>query len=279
MGTPIATRFIDIVQKRVIRGKSVYIFESHNFALSAWAEIKGSHPTKMILITLDYHTDTEPAFKRHTNDGRPKLESRWAERISQIDLRDEQSVFKAATDLFKDEQIDAAIRLNLFSAAFCFNEQGRNTTSSEEDHDIEPDWGCLPEDECPNPIVLSDGIFVISEAHASRWVGRERAFADQAIEADMLGRLIARANHLAGSISVGDIREQPFVLDIDLDYFMTADSLAPKDPAVFHRLIKAAKAITIATEPAYVCKLSDKELTAEYVLEKMVEHINRALAA
>jgi arginase family enzyme len=49
------------MEKREINGKWVYIFDSHNIALEAWAELKANHH-ELNLITLDDHTDTNPAF-------------------------------------------------------------------------------------------------------------------------------------------------------------------------------------------------------------------------
>lgn len=276
----------DTVRRRVIGGKRVYIFERHNFALCAWAEIKRSHSPELALITLDYHTDTQPAFKRFANDGnRSKMESRIAERLSQIDVRDNQSVFEAAVDLANDEQIDAAMRLKLFNAAFCFNQQNKTTPSIAGNHNTKPDWLSLIDWDSPEDLVVSDRIFEVGEAYAIGWTGSvrdgawDRPFADQAIESVMLKQLISRANSLAGSMDIPDLREQAFVLDIDLDYFRTMDSLAPKDPSAFHELIRRAKAITIATEPSFVKTLGlEDKLTADFALARVTEHIDSALA-
>ena len=277
----------DTVRRRVIGGKRVYIFERHNFALCAWAEIKRSHSPELALITLDYHTDTQPAFKRFANDGnRSKMESRIAERIFQIDARDNQSVFEAAVDLANDEQIDAAMRLKLFNAAFCFNQQNKTTPSIAGNHNTEPDWLSLVDCDCTEDLVVSDRIFEVGESYAIGWTGSvhdgawDRAFADQAIESVMLRQLVTRANLMAATIGIADICDQPYVLDIDLDYFRTMDSLTPKDPSAFHELVKKARAITIATEPSFVTKLRlEDELTADFALARVTEQINLALTA
>jgi uncharacterized protein YbjQ (UPF0145 family) len=51
-----------LVHSRVIRGKSVYVFESHNMALVPWGECRRAVGQAPRLFTLDYHTDTRPAF-------------------------------------------------------------------------------------------------------------------------------------------------------------------------------------------------------------------------
>lgn len=53
---------IDKLEKREIRGRTIYIFESHNVAFAAWADIKANHDKGLILLTLDHHTDITEAF-------------------------------------------------------------------------------------------------------------------------------------------------------------------------------------------------------------------------
>jgi hypothetical protein len=278
------------IENRAINGKSLYVFEGHNLAICAWAEIKRLYPRELILITLDYHTDTEPAFKRYANSGSlsdvPKMRSLIADRISQINLQDNQSLLQAAAELANDEQIDAAIRLNLFTAAFCLNQQNRNTRLEKERRDSESYWEVLFEEEEETILpVSSDRIFSVGEPHAVGWTGGfhddhwDNAFADQAIETVMLRQLLKRANVMAATIDVDDICSRPYVLDIDLDYFRTKNSLTPKDPSAFHDLVQRARAITIATEPSFVMKLKlDGEVTAEFALGKVIEQIKSALA-
>ena len=125
------------MEKREIRGKTVYIFEHHNIALTAWADVKTTHDEELILLTLDHHTDTHEAFigwayytnGHNTDNVEPIIE----ERLARVDWRDDQSLNEAVNDLRNDEQIDAAIRLGLFTFAFCFNNQHTNTRSIEQE--------------------------------------------------------------------------------------------------------------------------------------------------
>src|SRR5439155_16096926 len=66
----------------------------------------------------------------------PKLEEHLvviAERVAQIDLKDEEHIKQAVSDLWNDEQIDAAVQVGIFCYAFCFNNKHTNTRSIEED--------------------------------------------------------------------------------------------------------------------------------------------------
>ena len=90
----------------------------------------------------------------------------------------------------------------------------------------------------------------------------------------MLNRLLNRANDMARCAGISDILAEPYVLDIDLDYFATKDALSPGDATTFHRLIANAIAITIATEPSFVSSLRlDGLLTSEYALSRVLEHV------
>lgn len=283
------------MEKSITHGKPVYIFESHNIALAAWAEIKRTHDQDLILITLDYHTDKNKAFRRsdfvyeYARGNPEKTELRINERISQVDWRDDESIHQAVTDLKNDEQIDAAIRLGLFSFAFCINH--RHETTSIEVRDWIKETGGFPlgrkRPEPPyayevpdNKIFEVGGNCSIKNEETTHGDDCATPVEDQVIESVMLEHLITTANSMARFASIEDITRVPYVLDIDLDYFRTLKSLSPDDATTFHAIIRNAVGITIATEPAYVHDLRmDDELTSDYALERVLQHINSALSA
>lgn len=215
-------------------------------------------------------------------------------------------------ELRNDQQIDAAIRLGIFSFAFCFNNSNTNTLSIEQEGYCSqgPDYPAielcrlldLNRNELPVSVELSDidpvdtsptyrvpenRMFEIAEICAGGCKKRshggddcDRLLGDQAIESVMLDRLIHTANSMAQSANIDSIVQSPYVLDLDLDYFRTSKSLSPDDSVVFYRLIRNAVGITIATEPNYVKELwLDDELTSKCALETILaRHIERALA-
>src|SRR5262245_6019968 len=279
------TEHVEILnmEKREIKGKPVYIFESHNVALTAWDEIKTNHQSELILITLDYHTDDRPAFKGYArnavtgetnrpDDFRSKVAALIDQRLAEFDRRDGDTIQKAVADLRNDEKIDADIRFGIFSFAFSIN-QMRSTHSIEEEAYFDArEFNIFAERPTP-PFTYSvppNKIFTIREDCE---IGCEkdthdddccRKHSDQSIESVMLDQLVSKANSMAASAEIEDIKSIPYVLDIDLDYFRTIKSLTPDDPSAFHDLIRRAVAITIATEPDYVHDLRlDRELTSE----------------
>jgi len=284
------------MEKREIKGKPVYIFESHNVALRAWDEIKTNHQSELILITLDHHTDDRPAFKGYarslidetyrTDDFASKVAALMKQRLAEFDRRDGDTIQKAVADLRNDEQIDAAIRLGIFSFAFSINQMRSTHSKEEETYFDDHEFNIFAERPKP-PFTYSvppNHIFTIREDCE---IGCEkdthdddccRKHSDQSIESVMLDQLVSKANGMAASAKIEDIKSIPYVLDIDLDYFRTIKSLTPDDPSAFHDLIKRAVAITIATEPNYVHDLRlDRELTSEYALQQIIGHIDHAM--
>ena len=75
--------------------------------------------------------------------------------------------------------------------------------------------------------------------------------------------------------------ERDYILDIDLDYFRTEKSARPADTRSFYKLIRNAKAITIATEPDFVGyeKLGGENISSETLLPKIMCHIRRAFGS
>jgi hypothetical protein len=276
------------LEKHVINGKSIYVFEQHNVAFAAWCEIKREHDEDLNLITLDHHTDTKLGFGRSTHV--PKLEEHLpiiVARAAQVDFRNDEDVKKAVEDLWNDEQIDAAILVGLFKYAFCFNNCHTNTKSIEQEAYMAKPFFWFNENPPQPPFTYKRperGFYEIGEICA---VGCEakrhgddcnRLQADQVIESAMLNQLLIRANAMATTLGIQRITDVPFVLDIDLDYFRTIKSLAPTDATTFYSLVRNAVALTIATEPDYVHDLRlDEELTSEAALTQMMSHMNRAL--
>lgn len=77
------------------------------------------------------------------------------------------------------------------------------------------------------------------------------------------------------------VTEEPYILDIDLDYFHNTKSINPKNHECFYALIRHSEAITIAKES--VCVLMEKEesenehdFNSDFLLSELKKHIYRA---
>ena len=99
-----------------------------------------------------------------------------------------------------------------------------------------------------------------------------RSYYGKALESNYLKHLF----DLAGVPGM----KKPFILDIDLDYFKTAHSVAPEDSAVFDSLIRNASAITISRETDWVRLLNmdfDRTLNSDFFQNRVLGHIQRVL--
>ena len=48
-----------------INGKDVFIVQDHHHALAPWSRVRSMHEKAPILISLDHHTDSKPAYLIH----------------------------------------------------------------------------------------------------------------------------------------------------------------------------------------------------------------------
>ncbi|MBD3557527.1 UPF0489 family protein [Planktothrix sp. FACHB-1355] len=291
-----------------IGDKSVYIFESHQAALIPWAEFRRK-TGKTNLITLDTHTDTVLAFRNFICseiNGLPDDPHSLSEALcGKIDFRYSGTVEEAARRLVNDEQIDAAIKADILNCAFVISYHGTDTPSIEEENYLShfnceivetgdgtsemiftrPEHDFNVPDEEQNFRMPVDRIFIVSPNAGFKYKQVEiseeekRKHADIAIEAHYLKSKLAVIERMNMSLEEGSVFDSGYILDIDLDYFRTKKSISPEKPAEFYKLIRNAEIITVALEPEYVQseKLQGEDITSEFLLEKLLNHISSAL--
>jgi hypothetical protein len=285
-------------------GKNVYIVSSHHHVLKAWAEVRGAVTAPPNLITLDFHTDTLEPFLRHIAhqvERRPadSLDAEALGRIAlvnEINFQDEASVERAIQLLRHDEHIQAATRSGILNLAFVVSFDGKATESEEEkQYDDEypylirkfrSDIPALPPR--PHHFAIPEGrCFILP--HQCRIGCTEiphnddcnYAVSNEVLEAPYLHRELDLAQEIATSIGIPDLLAEPYILDLDLDFFHTHKSLSPDDPSVFHSLIRGALAITIATEPDWTaeCWLDPQPPPIEEMLQSLYGHVGEAMAS
>ncbi len=282
---------------------TVYLVERHNWALVPWAQVKSEHEAQpLVLLSLDYHQDSLPPFNRHCGCHcvLDEVTGPAVEReLAAIDRRYPVSVAAAAGKLNHDEQTATAVRLGIFEAAFVVSfQQGSCETPKSHQQErymaqFELDamiarGGRAPREMPPRPHTYprsKDGLYLVGSSctpgcrkrpHDDDCNQREH---DAAIDSDYLESRLGTANEMATSaLGWSSWRQNPYVLDVDLDYFNTRKSVAPPDPTLFHALIKGAVAMTIAMERNCVqnCALSGEELDADWLLERVLEHVKVA---
>ncbi len=240
---------MEFVEEQKAGKHTVFICDDHNFVLEAWMDHVPApngpmSPSPPTLITLDAHTDTRPPFNRkacsHLSPSIPgpeELRSYSSPRIAKLKERETDFI----RDLAHDEHIVAAYEAEVISECFIL-------FSGNADGDEELHWSHTLKLTTP----IDD-----SQGH------HEKTGCDSVLESSQLVRWTNAIESLTGQY----LEEMSYILDIDLDFFRTQESVHPKDPAEFLRLVRNASLITVAREPQCVrdgC-LEGEELTAEYV--------------
>lgn len=272
------------IQKKLIKGHEVYIFEKHHYALFPWSKIKtGNIDHKFVLFSFDHHTDTHTPFLDYCYYHNEKMENL----ISKIKFNDESSINDAVLKLRNDEHIKTALKIGLFEKAFIISHlntfeevpmsvQEKERLKKLEKNDpeylmqiINGDYGITPraertyeESEIYMPPFVAEGIYEY---------GGEND--DNVLEDDFLAeKMIILSRMCPDIVSAEGKIKCDYILDIDLDYFHTMKSIDPSTKKIFSQLVKSAKAITIAKEPVCVEIVRSEEIvTSDILLEKLLE--------
>ena len=99
-----------------------------------------------------------------------------------------------------------------------------------------------------------------------------------AIESDFLNYQLAVVSQMSETSGLGAFKQSQYVLDIDLDYFHSDESIKPKDSKTFNSLIRNAQALTVAMERGCVetLKLEGEQIDSEILLVQLLDHIHNA---
>lgn len=259
---------------KTINGKDVYIFENHNIAIIPWVIIKKKIKDDHLgLLTLDFHPDTNEAFRnyliRSSNQGSSE-KTRENERknlLDGIDI-DKTADLERSVDLLKhDEQIDFAIRKGILDFAQVIQYQGLQEKFSIGEE--------FPEDR----ILMIQNFCAVGCSKETHDCSCVIEHSNQAIESILLNDRLLQTKEYLTNIGKQNYLNKPYILDIDLDYFRTKRSINPEDPTAIYKLIRASAGITIAKESECVLqeRLAGEVITSEYLLERILEIISTAL--
>jgi hypothetical protein len=125
---------------------------------------------------------------------------------------------------------------------------------------------------------------VLERSYNYSWLDAEdynKSYKNAAIESRFLQDRLEIIENICRTSGIRNLLDEPFILDIDLDYFNTRKSIAPDDPSIFHDLIRKALAITIVRESACVNQLQiqGEGLTSHFLEEAVMQHIGVALTS
>lgn len=286
-------------QHYVDLGKDIFVVDDHHKALAAWALVRRNLPRAPNLITLYHHTDTYEAFLGHAHweahEGHVShLESFRLSLVAQIDWHSDESIVNAVARLKHDEHIDAATHSETLNNAFCIQLSDSGATPSIEqiayEHSVAENWPSAPTVPKPQrPMTYAPNANRIYALPFDCFIGCtarphnedcELSQANEVIETHYLDDQLARGAEISRCLGLAHLEAAPYILDIDLDVFHTRQAISPRDPTTFHRLIRNAVAITVATEAACVDELwldNDDRMDADELLKALLAHIARAL--
>ena len=278
-------------------GKDVYVVDGHHYALAPWALMRRRLGRAPNLITLDHHTDVHEAFLGHAHlETYESGGDAWAlarDLVKRIDWQNDQSLLWAIEHLRHDEHIDAATLSGVLNYAFCIqlSDHGGNPSIEQQEYDADrrarwPQPTKLPPPR--RPMTYEDPanhIFVISHDCA---IGCNRMphnddcvveHGNMVIESSYLDDQLTRGTEMSRSVGIDHLEAQSYILDIDLDVFHSRQAIEPADRTTFYRLIRNAVAITVATEAECVeeLKFDGEEIDADFLLARVVEHIQAAI--
>lgn len=232
---------------------NIYVVESHHQVLPAWASYRCQLSQSPRLITLDHHTDTSRPFRNYLkrlygsdSENTELLRKEW---LNKIKFLDADSVMEAMQKISNDEHVVTAIQTDIISSALVVAHNARDT-------DLE---------------TYREHKIICRAVDRRSSVGKmAREDYDQVLETKFLEEVLSSFDQLLKMAGELSLESAPYILDIDLDYFNTFNSVNPKDAGAFQKLIAGAGLVTIATEPEYVksCAL-DLNLSSEGLLSTL----------
>ena len=237
--------------------KKLYICEKHHHVLLPWAMIR-EEKENILLLTFDHHTDTHDAFLHYLYyNNEEKLDNL----IKKINYKDHESIISTIKLLRNDEHIDTALKCNFINKAFVISyDGGLDKPTSYEFEEIHknletkvqllmglislPDIQTYPESD----------IYIIG---TSDYIDNSNCISDEFIST-MIKKIKVMSNI--------DIASNDYILDIDLDYFHTYDSINRNDLDQFKYILSKAHAITIVTEPSFAVDGVDTEILLSKII-------------
>lgn len=215
------------------------VVEHHHEVLPYWAAFRRTQPSPPRLLTLDHHTDTSRPFRRHLRR-QARAQSRQLsdsmerqlsqDLVAQLDHSDARTIEAAMETLGNDEHVVAAIEADIIRSAFVIAHNAADTTKD---------------------IYLEHKIICRGVDEYQR-AGRMRPQPNNVLETDFLAKRLQDFDDILKTLDEPLLRDAPFILDIDLDYFNTLRAVRPDSPDLIRMLAQEATLLTVATEPEFV---------------------------
>lgn len=269
--------------------KRVYITYSHHHVVREWFRYRGLKPH---VLSFDSHTDFNEAFIRVAgNGGLCNSYSRDKHKIFLNKHSPCKDIEAAIADLNNDEHIDFAIRSGIIKRAFVFsfdeyidyvyksrilnvhpirksNEQtiGNATRVTKLKGFTTTDLKSSPADELDlfyNDIIENPIVSFSVHKH-SLWNVNNESQMSKLIVTDEILREVMKAFYRYG------FKHDNYILDFDCDFIRDLEAMTQNHCNLLTKLIKGARAITIAREPDFVLECSGQTVTYNDVEEWLI---------
>lgn len=225
-----------------IGGKDIWVVDDHQYVLLIWGTLFQTRKQPMVLVSIDYHPDTNPPFwlwayqKAMVID--PDREAELVEKfqrrmLAALEPLDLDSVQRVMGLMRNDEHINTAMELGYLRDYHMINCMEKHVYSRGSHY-------LVPENQCGS---LEDAMFISIELPLEK-------------------------------ISTADL-----ILDIDLDYFLRLQNFALDldQNSIFADLVKQAQVITVARSKSYFDFLKNDEFTIESCEEKLVDLLEKIM--
>ena len=240
--------------------------------------------TDINLFSFDYHTDIHEPFLAYVCDGRRVDYDKMKSLVSSIDYNDDQSILAAIKKLKHDEHIRTAIRSGIIKHAFIIAQSNHMDVplSNEEKKRLDNLW-------TPESIKeMISGTYTIT-SRASRTYPKSEVYipdfwtdgnenCDLILEDAFLQIHFETLSRMCKYIKPNGTIQSDYILDIDLDYFTTPNSIKPKEYRLFSKLANNAVAITVAKESVCVDMCSESRNNADDLLKELLSLIDKILS-
>lgn len=270
------------IERRIIGEKQVYIFESHHFALLPWAYAKRNYEgSEMNLFTFDYHTDIIEPFLRYSYDKKRDLidEAKQSKLLNEVNYHNDKSIENAIGKLRNDEHIKTAIGCEIINHALIISHSGDETPKSNEER-VRLDRLWTKE----SIMQIITNTYKITSMEQRTYPESDIYMpqfdcesAEEILDDAFLSNQLAVLKRMSNLISSDGVMLTPYVLDIDLDYFITPKAIKPKSHHIFTNLVRNAELITIAKESVCVDMCSNGTANSDYLLNEMIRLLEVSL--
>lgn len=226
-----------------INGKDIRIVDDHQYVLLIWGQLFQIQKKSMVLVSIDYHPDTNPPFWLYAYqkamaidpDREDELVAKFQSKmLSSMHSDQLDSIETVMGQMRNDEHINTAMELGYLSDYHMIN--------------------------CMEKHQYSRG---------SHYLVLENQFGS-------LGDSMFKSIGLP----LEKISSQELILDIDLDYFLSRENfdLDLNQNTIFSDLVKQARMITVARSKTYFDFLKNDEFAIEVCEEKLINLLAKILS-